>query len=113
MAQSDQRRMAWRQQFADDGSKSSIGLMDATSCTALCAIFTLSLLISDASKTTRGPTTRMMAQIVSKTYARAAIGFTPSGGADEDDEDVKLVTRSHNKSKSLGHFATATAVREC
>ena len=88
--------------------------MDATSCTALCAIFTLSLLISDASKTTRGPATRMMSQIVSKTYARAAIGFTPSGGADEDDEDVKLVTRSHNKSKSLGHFATATAAEvEC
>jgi hypothetical protein len=108
--------MAWRQQFTDAGSRSSIGLMEETSCIALCAIFNLSLLASGASKTTPVPATRTMEHIVSKTYAREAIEFAPSGGADDDDDDddAKLVTRLHNTSISLGHFATATAAEvEC
>jgi hypothetical protein len=108
--------MAWHQQFTDAGSKSSIGLIEDTSCIALCAIFNLSLLASDASNTTPVPATRTMEHIVSKTYAREAIEFAPSGGADDDDDDddAKLVTRLHNTSISLGHFATATAAEvEC
>ena len=69
--------------------------MEETSCIALCAIFNLSLLASGASKTTPVPATRTMEHIVSKTYAREAIEFAPSGGADDDDDDddAKLVTR--------------------
>ena len=47
MAQSDHKRMAWHQQFTDAGSKSSIGLMEETSCIALCAIFNPAVVASN------------------------------------------------------------------